>query len=241
MARFREIVIHEDSGTVDIGAGLTWTDVYEHLTPRHLNVAGGRLKGVSVAGLTLGGGYSWKTNQYGLTADTVTAFELVLPCGDVKTVIELDQDLWFALKGGFNYFGIVTKFTLKLHPQTDVWGAILSFAGDLAEPAQAAFATFLAKQHDHKAAQTGIFICSNGSVVFEISLFYGGPEPPAGLNDDLLSLKSTTRSIFNGSFTNFVSSQFLPTYNRMYLNSVPMLRYTVPIMKAFSNETQLSG
>jgi len=31
-------------------------------------------------------------------------------------------------------------------------GAILGFAGDLAEPAQAAFATFLAQQHDHKAA-----------------------------------------------------------------------------------------
>src|SRR5260221_399107 len=42
--------------------------------------------------------YSWKTNQYGLTADTVTAFELVLPCGDVKTVTEQDEDLWFALK-----------------------------------------------------------------------------------------------------------------------------------------------
>ena len=62
MARFREIAIHEDSGTVDIGAGLTWTDVYEYLTPRHLNVAGGRLNGVGVAGLTLGGGgfYSYR-------------------------------------------------------------------------------------------------------------------------------------------------------------------------------------
>ena len=43
-------------------------------------------------------GYSWKTNQYGLTIDTVTAFELVLPDGSVKTVTEKDEDLWFALK-----------------------------------------------------------------------------------------------------------------------------------------------
>ena len=56
MARFREIVIHEDSGTVDIGAGLTWTEVYEYLVPKGLNVVGGRLDGVGVAGLTLGGG-----------------------------------------------------------------------------------------------------------------------------------------------------------------------------------------
>ena len=56
MARFREIVIHEDTGTVDIGAGLTWTEVYEYLVPKGLNVVGGRLNGVGVAGLTLGGG-----------------------------------------------------------------------------------------------------------------------------------------------------------------------------------------
>jgi len=43
-------------------------------------------------------GYSWKTNQYGLTVDTVTAFELVLPNGHVKKVTEKDEDLWFALR-----------------------------------------------------------------------------------------------------------------------------------------------
>ena len=56
MARFKQIAIHEDSGTVDIGAGLTWTDVYAFLVPKGLNVVGGRLNGVGVAGLTLGGG-----------------------------------------------------------------------------------------------------------------------------------------------------------------------------------------
>ena len=43
-------------------------------------------------------GYSWKTNQYGLTIDSVTAYELVLPNGEVAMVTEKDEDLWFALK-----------------------------------------------------------------------------------------------------------------------------------------------
>jgi hypothetical protein len=30
--------------------------------------------------------------------DTVTEYELVLPSGEVKTVTEQDEDLWFALK-----------------------------------------------------------------------------------------------------------------------------------------------
>jgi hypothetical protein len=43
-------------------------------------------------------GYSWKTNQYGLTIDTITEFELVLTNGTVKKVTEKDEDLWFALR-----------------------------------------------------------------------------------------------------------------------------------------------
>jgi hypothetical protein len=44
-------------------------------------------------------GYSWKTNQYGLTIDTVAAFELVKPNGNVVTVTKTsDSDLFFGLK-----------------------------------------------------------------------------------------------------------------------------------------------
>ena len=56
MSRFRDIVLNEDEGTVEIGAGLTWTDVYSYLVPKGLNVVGGRVDGVGVSGFTLGGG-----------------------------------------------------------------------------------------------------------------------------------------------------------------------------------------
>ena len=68
--------------------------------------------------------------------------EVVLPNGQVKTVTaSTDRDLFFALRGGGNNFvrtrllnllisdnlsssprqGIVTRFTLKAHPQSAVW------------------------------------------------------------------------------------------------------------------------
>jgi hypothetical protein len=56
MTRFNHIVINKDSRTVEVGAGLTWTDVYAYLVPKGLNVVGGRINGVGIAGLTLGGG-----------------------------------------------------------------------------------------------------------------------------------------------------------------------------------------
>lgn len=44
-------------------------------------------------------GYSWHTNQYGLSIDTVTAFELVKPDGSVSTVTQAsDSQLFFGLK-----------------------------------------------------------------------------------------------------------------------------------------------
>lgn len=56
MTQFSDIVIDMDSETVEIGAGLSWTEVYKYLVPRGVNVVGGRLHGVGVAGILLGGG-----------------------------------------------------------------------------------------------------------------------------------------------------------------------------------------
>jgi hypothetical protein len=43
-------------------------------------------------------GYSYKSSQYGLTIDTVTGYELVLPNGTVVNVTSNDEDLWFGLR-----------------------------------------------------------------------------------------------------------------------------------------------
>ena len=101
----------------------------------------------------------------------------------------------------------------------------------MAEPAEEAFVEFLSHPHDHKAAQLGSFAYGNGSVglycypdefqftkvkqvSFGLSLFYDGPEPLAGLYDELLNLSSTTTTIFKGNFTDFVSTQSIPIYDR---------------------------
>ena len=48
-------------------------------------------------------GYSWKSNEYGLAIDSVTAFSLVTPNGTEMVVTEADKDLWFALKVCLSY------------------------------------------------------------------------------------------------------------------------------------------
>jgi hypothetical protein len=56
MSRFNNTKVNSADGTVEIGAGLTWDQVYVALNSTGVNVVGGRVPGVGVAGSTLGGG-----------------------------------------------------------------------------------------------------------------------------------------------------------------------------------------
>jgi FAD/FMN-containing dehydrogenase len=114
MSRFNETHVNSTCGTVEVGAGLTWDEVYATLGPTGVNLVGARAPGVGVAGSALGGGeclpssesrisfafsgYSYLSNQYGLMVDNVIRYELVLPNGTVTNVTSNDDDLWFGLK-----------------------------------------------------------------------------------------------------------------------------------------------
>jgi FAD/FMN-containing dehydrogenase len=138
MTRFNTTTVDRTAKTVAIGAGLLWDDVYSALDGTGLNVVGGRVRGVGVAGFILGGGvwsfshltvfwllmdvlgdakgYSWKTSQFGLTIDTVVSFELVLPDGTIRTVTAQDEDLWFGLR----VCHIVIPFLSKLRAKFSI-------------------------------------------------------------------------------------------------------------------------
>ena len=76
MRRFNKVIYHPNDKTVDVGAGLIWDEVYAALDPLNVTVTGGRLSGIGVAGLTLGCGYSYKTNQYGLAVDNMVEYQV---------------------------------------------------------------------------------------------------------------------------------------------------------------------
>lgn len=61
MTKFSEVTYDSATNTVIVGAGLNWDDVYSALEPYGVNVVGGRVTGVGVAGLILGGGGSFQS------------------------------------------------------------------------------------------------------------------------------------------------------------------------------------
>ncbi|KAJ3521485.1 hypothetical protein NMY22_g12295 [Coprinellus aureogranulatus] len=205
---FQSVEYDETTKLVKFGAGLKWEELYAALEPYGVNVPGGRAPGVGVGGFILGGGYSWYTNQVGLTIDSVEAFELVKPNGEIVEVThDSDPDLFFALKGGGNNFGIVTKFTLKTFPQGKVWGGMLTYAHPDVFPAvSAATAKFSAEVTDPKASLLSTVTFYNGMPLINIQLFYDAPEPPAGIFDDFLNTTTVANSVASQTFLSMINS-----------------------------------
>lgn len=95
---------------------MVWYDVYEALAPYERAAIGGRLKTIGVPGLTLIGGFHYFNNKYGYAMDNVVSYDVVLGNGTQVIATKASHpDLFWALKGGANNFGIVTKFTLKTY------------------------------------------------------------------------------------------------------------------------------
>ncbi|KAI1850162.1 hypothetical protein JX266_004541 [Neoarthrinium moseri] len=116
------IKLHPDKSIVSLGVGATWDAVYAELDPLGLSVTGGRIAGVGVGGLTLGGGISYFGPRHGWTCDTATAFEVVLADGSViEANEEQNTDLFRGLRGGSNNFGLVTRIDLKTFEQGLLW------------------------------------------------------------------------------------------------------------------------
>lgn len=71
---------------------------------------------MGVGGYLLGGGLSFLSSQYGIAADTIANYELVLANTSIINVnANSNVDIFWALKGGGNQFGKTTLYpSIKL-------------------------------------------------------------------------------------------------------------------------------
>jgi len=232
------------SGFLELILFKTWIDVYKALDGVGVNVVGGRVPGPGTGGFTLGGGYSWLSDQYGLTCDTVISYELVLPNGTITTVeADSNSDLSFALKGGLNRFGIVTSIVYNTVPQPDqVYGGIQLFGSSAIPALINATYTFQTTNTDPKAQV--IFTVNGGEAPGAILIsFYDGPERPAAFdayNDITGAIIDTLAVQSFYSFVNGVPST-LEAGNRGAFASVSTTTLTIPFLEAVYNETTFYG
>ncbi|KAF8124589.1 FAD dependent oxidoreductase [Boletus edulis] len=239
MSRFCDVDYNPATQTVTFGAGLVWDDVYAALEQYEVNVVGGRVTGVGVAGFTLGGGYSWLTNQYGLTIDTVQAYELVMPNGTTIDVTETSSpDLFFALKGGLNNFGIVTRFTLKTFSQGQIWGGVIFYPPTSLDEITKATANFVACNKDPKAAMITSYNYIAGVPEPTVIVFYDAPEMPDEIFDEFLAIPALNQGIdvSTRSYFDFVKCIPVPPPRRIIFDSFSTTDYSLPFLERIVEE-----
>lgn len=134
---------------VDIGPGARWRDVYAALDKHGLMVPGGREGSVGVAGLLIGGGISFLSESRGFACDNISAFEVVLADGrQVQASKTTNSDLFWAMKGGSNNFGIVTNVRMQALKTRPVWGGLVMMPSQAIPQVAEALVDFTDRAHE---------------------------------------------------------------------------------------------
>jgi hypothetical protein len=143
--------------------------------------------------------------------DTVVNFEVVLASGTVVNAnAESHADLFAALKGGSNNFGVVTRFDLATFEFKGMWGGMIISPDSTCEQAMRAFERFASAPEQDENAHVILSIGWKAGVQVAISTIHhttGTSESPPSL----LEFSSLQPQLYNtlrqDSMLNFATEQ----------------------------------
>ena len=111
---------NEDSSTITVGVGLRLEDVNQKLGPLGLFFPHGECSNVHVGGHAQTGGWGFLKRPFGLLADYIMSFDIVMADGVKRTVARdstnpSDNELFFCVVGGSpGNFGALTHVTVRV-------------------------------------------------------------------------------------------------------------------------------
>jgi FAD/FMN-containing dehydrogenase len=125
---------HEWRGAaMRLGAGVQGFEAFGAAAKNGVVVVGGECDTVGIAGgYTQGGGHSALNNRFGLAADQVLEWEVVTADGNLRVANPgKNEELYWALSGGGGgTYGVVTKVTVKAHPDAVTTAAKIAWTHD---------------------------------------------------------------------------------------------------------------
>ncbi|KAK3988689.1 hypothetical protein QBC44DRAFT_243013 [Cladorrhinum sp. PSN332] len=178
MRSINSFSLSRDKKVASIGGGSDFADVYPKLVPHNLTVLGGRAPGVSAGGFLTGGGKNFLARRHGFGVDNIFGCEVVFASGEViYASAGQNKDLWLALKGGSNNFGIVTRFDLATYPLTGMWSGSITFpfTPDVVKSQVQLWHDYMRVENFDDAADGGLIIIYQGGFFIVDTLSYSAP------------------------------------------------------------------
>lgn len=179
MKNLNSITLSADDSTAFIQPGSTWGYIYAELAKHNLSVIGGRVTPIGIGGLTTGGGLSFFSNIYGWACDNVASYKVVTAMGEIVTAsLSRNSDLYWALRGGGNNFGIVVEFGLETIPLPggELWGGTRIYTEDTFPSVLDAFAGLIDNSPSDPNAGLWLFwALASGVKIAGTELWYAKP------------------------------------------------------------------
>ena len=114
--------------------------------------------------------------RLGFGCDNIANAEVVLASGKIVNAnSSSNSDLFTALKGGVNNFGIVTRYDLKTVPDARFWGGLIEYPPQAIPSQLAAFTKFKQQPYDGNAEVENTYTYAQGQLFSGNNLFYTKP------------------------------------------------------------------
>lgn len=116
VSRLRAIEVDAEAMTAAVGPGCHGDELLTMLAEHDLFFPAGHCPGVGLGGYLLQGGYGWNGRVHGPACMSVEAIDVVLANGELVHADEQENAdlLWAARGAGPGFFGVVTRFHLRL-------------------------------------------------------------------------------------------------------------------------------
>src|SRR5262245_53457234 len=127
LSRLNEVTIDKDALRATTGPGRLHHELAATLSRRGLFFPTGHCRGVGLGGYLLQGGFGWHSRVLGPACMSVLGLDVVTADGDIVYASDSEnEDLYWAARGsGPGFFGVVTRFHLRVYPQPNVMGCAL--------------------------------------------------------------------------------------------------------------------
>ena len=193
MGQMKSLTLNGDNTIMYAGTGNKGGDIQKIADSVGKSGVTGLNVEVGISGLTLGGGYTLFSQLNGLVTDNIANFEVVL--GDSSIVnanSTSNTDLYRALRGGGNNFGIVTRFDMRTSEVHDIWYSIVAYEPKDYEKVMLALAEVQANME--KDPKANVYMLASKSKII-VAFFYAEPADSPDAFAPLLSLNTMAVSV----------------------------------------------